>query len=262
MKNKPHYAITSVDHALQLAVLLQVEGRLSVSDAAERLGVARSTAHRLLSMLVYRDFAVQDGDRRYSPGPVLSLGVHSPSRVSLLRSVALPHLERLADRVEESTNLQILAGDHVRFIATVEGRQTLRVGDREGMVFPAHLTSGGRMILADLPPDELESLYAPQRWADRPGQRPDLAALRRDLATVRERGFAINAERTESGVTAIGRAVRIAPGTAEAAVTVSMPTARFAEERLPQLVTALAMTARDIEEELARELAREQGASG
>ena len=51
MKNKPAYAITSVDHALQLATVLQVEGPLTVSEAAERLGVARSTAHRLLSML-------------------------------------------------------------------------------------------------------------------------------------------------------------------------------------------------------------------
>ena len=44
-----------------------------MSEAAERLGVARSTAHRLLSMLLYRDFAVQDEDRRYDAGPVLSL---------------------------------------------------------------------------------------------------------------------------------------------------------------------------------------------
>jgi len=59
VKNKPTYSIDSVDHALRLAGLLQQEGPLRVADAAERLGVARSTAHRLLAMLVYRDFAVQ-----------------------------------------------------------------------------------------------------------------------------------------------------------------------------------------------------------
>jgi IclR family acetate operon transcriptional repressor len=67
VKNKPPYAIESVDHALVLAQLLQQEGSLRVTDAAERLGVSRSTAHRLLAMLVYRDFAEQTDDRRYRP---------------------------------------------------------------------------------------------------------------------------------------------------------------------------------------------------
>ena len=67
------------------------------------MGVARSTAHRLLSMLSYRDFAVQDGDRRYSAGPVLSLAARTHSRAALLRAVAMPHLTVLTGRVAEST---------------------------------------------------------------------------------------------------------------------------------------------------------------
>ncbi|MGK5170840.1 IclR family transcriptional regulator [Geodermatophilus sp. CPCC 205761] len=255
MKNAPAYAIASVDHALQLATALQVEGSLSVSEAAARLGVARSTAHRLLSMLVYRDFAVQDDSRRYVAGPVLSLGARSQSRTALLRTIAMPHLQVLVERVDETANLQILAGDHVRFIASVECSQALRVGDREGMVFPAHLVSGGKLMLADLPDAQLEAFYAEEKWVDRPGERPDLAALRKELRVVRERGFAINAGRTETGLTAIGRAVRLPGEPAEAAVSVSMPTVRFSESRLPQLVAALALTARDVEQDLARALA-------
>ena len=92
MKTPPTYAIASVDHALRLATMLQLEGTLTVADAAERLGVARSTAHRLLQMLVYRDFALQDEARTYHAGPVLQLAEHSRSRTSLLRSAALPLL--------------------------------------------------------------------------------------------------------------------------------------------------------------------------
>ena len=65
LKTPPPYAIASVDHALRLAAMLQLEGGLTVSEVAGRLGVARSTAHRLLAMLVYRDFAVQDENRLY-----------------------------------------------------------------------------------------------------------------------------------------------------------------------------------------------------
>lgn len=255
MKNRPTYAIASVDHALQLAMILQVEGPLTVSEAAERLGVARSTAHRLLSMLTYRDFAMQDGDRRYCAGPVLSLAGRSHSRAALLRTVAMPHLAVLSERVAESTNLMVLAGDHVRFLASVEGTQALRVGNREGMVFPAHEASGGVLLLADLMPEQFDAIYSDERWSDRPDERPDPKALRREMRRARERGFALNDGRTETGVTAIGRAVRGPDGLAEAAVSISMPKARFSRSVLPQLVAALAVTTADIERELAAAVA-------
>lgn len=90
LKTPPPYAITSVDHALRAATMLQLEGALTVTEVAERLGVARSTAHRLLAMLVYRDFAVRDEQRVYHAGPVLELATHSRSLVSRLRTAALP----------------------------------------------------------------------------------------------------------------------------------------------------------------------------
>jgi len=250
VKNRPAYAITSVDHALQLATILQVEGPLTVSEAAERLAVARSTAHRLLSMLCYRDFAVQDGDRRYVAGPVLALAARSHSRAALLRDVAMPHLRALTDRVAESTNLMVLSGDHVRFVGSVEGTQVLRVGNREGAVFPAHLSSGGVLLLADLPDEQLEAIYSDERWTDRPG-RPAPAALRREMRLARKRGYSLNNGRTELGVTAIGRGVRDPDGRAEAAVSISLPTARYSRTVLPTLVAALAATTADIERDLA-----------
>jgi len=147
-RTRPAYAIDSVDHALRLAAMLQHEGALSVSEAADRLGVARSTAHRVLAMLVYRDFAVQGPDRRYHAGPVLELATHSRSLTARLRAVALPHLDGLVLVLGESANLMIRTGDRVRFIASAESTRALRVDRREGMVFPAHLVSGGLVLLA------------------------------------------------------------------------------------------------------------------
>ncbi|ADU49914.1 IclR family transcriptional regulator [Intrasporangium calvum] len=257
MKNKPHYALQSVDHALQLAVILQVEGPQTVTEVARRLDVARSTAHRLLSMLVYRDFARQGGDRRYYPGPVISLEAGGSDHTGVLRGVAMPHLQVLVDRTGESANVMVLAGDYVRFIASVESPHTFRVGNREGMVFPAHLTSGGKPMLADLSPEERADLYDPARWEGREDERPDVDALERELEVVRRRGFAINRDRTETGVTAIGRGLRVAEQTS-AAVTVSMPTVRFQEERLVDVVSALALATRDIEHDLEARLHAER----
>jgi DNA-binding IclR family transcriptional regulator len=250
MKTRPSYAISSVDHALHIATMLQLEGRLTVSEAAERLGIARSTAHRLLSMLVYRDFAVQDENRAYHAGPVLELAAHSRSEASRLRGAALPHLHRLVEILDESVNLMVRTGDTARFIASVECDRALRVGNREGMVFPAHRVTGGLVLLAELPDGELEALYAPERYVERPDEQPDLAALRRDLHRIRRQGFALNNERSERGVVAVGRPVRRPDGTAAAGISVSMPSARYDPHRLQSYVAALGLTADAVEAHL------------
>jgi IclR family transcriptional regulator, acetate operon repressor len=243
VKNRPAYSIDSVDHALQLAVLLQAEGPLRVTEAAARLGVARSTAHRLLAMLVYREFAEQDADRRYVAGPVL--GRRAPAEpVAELRRLALPHLRALTERTGETTNLMVVLGDRARFVATVECAQVLRVGDREGRMLPAHLASGGKAVLAGRPEDEVAALYA--------GADPavDVAALLRELRRVRRRGFALNDRSTEPGVTAVGQAVRVPAGGAPAAISIAMPTARFRRDRLAGWAADLADTVERLEREI------------
>jgi DNA-binding IclR family transcriptional regulator len=251
LKTPPPYAIASVDHALRVAAMLQLEGGLTVSEVAERLGVARSTAHRLLAMLVYRDFAVQDGDRVYRAGPVLELAAHSQSQTSLLRAAALPHLRRLVDLLEETANLAIRTGDTARFIASVECRQALRVGSREGMVFPAHRTTAGLLLLAELSESQLDQVYAAERYRDRPEERPDLGSLRAELARIRRKGFAVNRERSERGLVAVGVMVHGADGGPQAGLSVSMPSVRYDTHQLPSLVAMLKAAGHSLETDLA-----------
>jgi DNA-binding IclR family transcriptional regulator len=252
MKRRPPYAVSSVDHALQIATMLQLEGRLTVSQVAERIGIARSTAHRLLGMLVYRDFAVQDDSRGYHAGPVLELAAHSPSEASRLRAAALPHLHHLVELTNESANLIVRTGDTARFIASVECDQALRVGNREGMVFPAHRVTGGLVLLAELDADQLEELYAEEKYADRLDERPDLARLHADLAQIRKQEFAVNEGRSERGVVAVGCPVRRPDGSAAAGLSISMPSVRYEPRRLRSLVAGIGLAARAVEAELER----------
>lgn len=245
-KAAPAYAVTSVDHALRIATMLQLEGALTGSQIAERLGVARSTAHRLLQMLVYRDFAVQDDARVYHPGPLLQLAEYSGSRTARLRAAALPHLHHLVGVVEESANLAIRTGMTVRFIASVECGQALRVGSREGMVFPAHQATAGLLLLAELDAEELAAVYSPHQAE--PDEGLDLARLGSDLTRVRRSGFAVNQGRSERGVVAVGVPVRDGEGAVLAGVSVSMPSIRYDKSRLPGLVAALNSTAAAIED--------------
>jgi len=244
MRNPPRYAINSVDHALRLALLLRHEGPVRGADAAERLGIARSTAHRLLAMLVHWDFAEQLDDRTYAAGPVWRHGDaagESPRSASGIRAAAVPHLRELTRVTDETSNVQVLFGTNVRFLVSVESTQVLRVGDREGRLLPAHLTSGGKAILAGLPADR-----RPRHLA----AGVDVEALARELRAVRRRGFAVNDQATERGVTAIGRVVRDPHGTPVAAVSLALPSVRFRRSALPHLTAPLARAVTAVESSL------------
>jgi IclR family acetate operon transcriptional repressor len=246
MENQsPSYPIQSVDYALQLLLILKRDGLLRVSDAAAELGVARSTAHRLISMLRFRGFVEQAPDRTYRAGSAFADLGGGPSSATALLGIARPHLVRLTDKVGETSNLMIRTGAEIQFIDSVESKNTLRVGSRAGVRIAARLTSGGKVLLADLPFDEVTLLH--------PGLTGDpavLSGLKRTLSVTRRQGFGTNFQESERGVIALGMAVRGTAGTAIAAVTVSAPTVRFNRSQIVNLIPALAETTEGIRSDI------------
>jgi IclR family acetate operon transcriptional repressor len=252
VKNRPPYAIESVDNALRVLQALRDSGQVRVSEVAAELGIARSTAHRLLAMLVYRDFAVQAEDRSYQPGPALSAGPLRGEPAQRLRQLMRPHMEALCDQVAETINLVVRLGTQTRFLHTVESAQVLRVGDRQGTVLPAWKTSGGKALLAELPDAQLTALL---RGGG--GHPPDgmTAAERRalvsELRLVRDQGYAENIEESESGLSAIGVCLRDNAGDPVAALSVSAPSVRYTPDRvrlfLRELKAAVASAQLDLD---------------
>jgi DNA-binding IclR family transcriptional regulator len=163
-----------------------------------------------------------------------------------------PHLRQLVDEVGETANLMVLVGRHIRFIASAECDHVLRVGDREGRMLPAHLASGGRVLLARLSDEQLDRLFGADTGDDTPtyelddGESIDRRNLRRTLRQIRRQGFAVNNQATETGVTAVGHAV----GNTNAALSLALPTARYSRHDLPRYVEALRIAAARIEREL------------
>ncbi|MFJ3958262.1 IclR family transcriptional regulator [Arthrobacter sp. NPDC090010] len=256
LREKPPYPIESVDNALRLLQRLRDVGALRLKDAAEEIGVAPSTAHRLLAMLVYRGFAVQDGSKRYLPGPSLGIGPAGLAWTSRLRRAAQVHLEMLAAKTGETVSLTIRVGTSTRFLDTVEGSGILRVGDRQGAVLPARFTSGGKALLAALDDGELGELFLGPTAA---AAGEDIGAeafegLLAELHGVRQRGFAANIEGTETGVSALGEAVRDRAGRPVAAVSVAVPSSRFRAVLEGGLVGRLHAAVRQLERELAEQL--------
>jgi DNA-binding IclR family transcriptional regulator len=153
------------------------------------------------------------------------------------------HLRALHDELGETCHLMVLEGNGTRFLDCVECTHVLRVGSRVGMLLPAHCTSGGKTLLAELSAAQLTALY-PRELPGAPGGVPvQLNALRRQLASIRRRGYATNFEESDRGIVAAGACVRDSAGRAVAALAVAAPSARCPRSRVPALAAAVVAAA-------------------
>jgi len=252
-KRKPTYSLESVDNALHLIQVLRDEGRLRLKDAAQQLGIAPSTAHRLMSMLVYRGFAVQDESRTYLPGPSIGVPPVSVGWTKQLRRLAQPHLELLLSRLGETVNLMIRVGTSVRFLQTIESSQFLRVGDRQGSVLPARHASGGKAMLAELDTAHLARLYQTQSsaFSSERMSTQEFDELVEELRRVRDHGYAVNTEETEAGLVAVGAVLTNRTGVAVGAFSVAAPATRSGELLKEDSIGLILATRAGIERDIA-----------
>lgn len=128
-KPGPAYPISSVDNALRLVLMLRDQPRLRLSGIAVALGIAPSTAHRLLAMLVHHGFVRQeDGTGAYVAGPaLLDLGLAAVRNLDI-RTYARPILADLARKTGETVHLAQLEGTKTRYLDAAESGHPERLG--------------------------------------------------------------------------------------------------------------------------------------
>lgn len=249
----------SASNALRLVLMLGERGRVRVTDVAQKLCVSPSTAYRLLAALSHYGFATQDEGRSYVQGPAYARLRLSPSDQGTVQLIVSPHLTKLSATVGETTHLMILEGTSVRFIFSAEGPGALRVSSRLGMVLPAHSTSGGKALLAELANAELRKLY-PDGIPRTPGSKiKTVDDLIKALAVVRKQKFAENFDESEPGITAVGVAVHHHSGAPVAALSISTPTVRYRPEHVTDLVKHLRQVAARIETQILGTVLRSAG---
>jgi DNA-binding IclR family transcriptional regulator len=237
---EPTYPIESVDRALRLIAALRDQGPLRLSTASDLLGCGRSTAHRLLAMLTYHGFADQDVETRiYRAGRVL-LDHDRPPFDALLVEVARPVLKVVASGTGETAHLTLLQGNSAVFLETVESTNEVRTRSRRGVSYPAHCTSGGKVLLAQLDDEELRGRFEmPSLDRLTPasiGTRDELFA---QLATIRRRGYAVNNGESQIGVGAVAVVVPSHPSLPRVALAVAGPSERVNSERFERLARDL-----------------------
>jgi IclR family transcriptional regulator, acetate operon repressor len=244
---QPAHPISSVENALRLLVILRDRQQIRVSEASAELGVARSTAHRLLAMLHSYGLVEQGRDRAYRVGPVLAeIGLSALRQVDVREHIR-PFLEQLVAELGETAHLIVREGLNCRFLESVEGTHALRTTARVGIAYPVHATSGGKALLAELTEDELLQLFPD---AELPGHFGTRAALFAELEEIRRDGYARNRGESEPGIAAVGLVLRTSSGRIAGALAVSAPETRMTEERHVEVLQALRRVAEEAQRRL------------
>ncbi len=224
---------------------------LTLSDVARSTGLTRAAARRFLLTLADLGYVRTDG-RWFTLSPrILELGYAYLSSLSL-PEVAEPHLERLVAEVHESSSVSVLDGEDIVYVARVPTARIMTVSINVGTRFPAYATSMGRVLLSQLPDDDLEAyLERVELVPLSPRTLTSHDALRAALAKVHSQGWALVDQELEEGLRSIAAPIRDRTGRTVAAVNLSAHASRMSiEQGRRRLVPPLLATAARIEADL------------
>lgn len=240
--------LSSVANAILLMKSFSDEhSELGISALAERLGLAKSTVHRLASTLVEAGMLEQNPETgKYRLGLALfELGSLVRRRIDISLE-AKPWLMTLREQTDETVDLSILDHGGVVCVNFLESKQMNRISSGIGLRKPVHCTAEGKALIAFQPPATIERILAGKLERRTPRTLVDPGKLKEELAGIRARGYATDDEEYELGVRSIAAPIRDDSGNSIAAVGVAGPTQRLTKTRLAGLARYVTDAARAI----------------
>ncbi len=224
---------------------------LGVTEIAGRLGLPKSTVHRILGTLESQGFVQQDPvTSQYQLGlKLMELGALVGTR-AVLRQVSLPMLQALSGETEETVLLVVYDEGDVVYLDALECPQPVKIDARPGRRLPAYCTGSGKAFLSFMPQSEVESVIAGPLTARTPNTITDPAKLRENLAETRRRGYSISNEEYAVGIRAVGAPILSQSGEIWGVVAVAGPAFRLPDERIRVIGERTVAAARQISERI------------
>jgi IclR family transcriptional regulator, KDG regulon repressor len=237
--------LSSVATAIRLLkAFSEDEVEIGISAMARRLGLAKSTVHRLAVTLVSEGLLEQDRENgKYHLGIALfRLGALVRRRMNV-SSEARPYLFDLREKINESVHLAILDETEIMYVYNLEGTHAIRMRSDIGVRKPAYCTAEGQAILAFQPDDIIERVIAAGLTARTPKTITSAEKFIRELATTRQRGCAIEDEESELGMISIAAPIRDDSGDVVAAVGIAGPVTRLSKKSIATVMPHVIATA-------------------
>lgn len=231
---------------LDVLEVLDRGGPTTLAGLARETGIAKSTLHRVCSIMFERGWAARDAyTGQIQLGPRVAWLAHT-APVSPLTAGFHGVARRLVAHHNETTCLTVLDGRESVFIAKEETTHEVRLVTAVGSRLPAFAAASGRVLLADRPEEEVAALYADCELVTPTGRRlAGLEELFGILRDARRRGYAENIDDTALGLHCLAVPVG-PPGRVAAAITLCVPTGRMSAARKREMLPDLLSAAQDI----------------
>jgi len=225
--------IAGVERALDVLSLFASDGvrDLGVTEVADRLGLSKAVVHRILSSLRVKGYVeLDDASRRYALGPAaLTLGLSYLNRVDV-QDVARSSLREIVDRTNETATQSVRAGWNRVYVAQVTPARDIKMVVQLGGAFPLHAGASSKAFLAFLPEELREAYFEHTFERLTPETITDPRTLQRDLAAVRERGFAVSYGERQAGAGSVAAPVFDHTGAPVSVLSACGPVERFRDE--------------------------------
>ncbi|HWE53800.1 MAG TPA: IclR family transcriptional regulator [Bryobacteraceae bacterium] len=230
-----------LDRTFQILDVLAQEGPvLGVTEIATRLGLHKSTAHRLIMVLESRRFLERDMSGKCHLGSrVMQLGLAVLAQLDIAE-VARPHLRRLVAETGETAQVGVVKEDDIVAIASAQSFRSLRLATTVGTRIPAHCTALGKSILAFSSRDVAASVLRKDAFkCFTPNTITSPARLRDELQRVRQLGYACDNEEWEKGLRCLSAPIRDSSREVVGAVGIAGSDIRLTENRTRMLAAAV-----------------------
>jgi DNA-binding IclR family transcriptional regulator len=240
---------SSIEKAIDVLFCFDLQRpQLRLVDISQRLGLHKSTAHRLLSLLKKKGLVVVDPTTQlYSLGPALVELAWIVLRQQDLRSLCRPYLEQLRQVTNETVSLNIRMGNRRVCIEELPSDQEVKYSQAMGLTAPLHVGAPGKALMAFLPADERERVLATLTLEPlTPETITDLDALRAELDRTRVRGYAVSIGERSPWAAAVAAPIRDRSGQTLVAVSVLGPSHRLTAKVLKELGGQVIKVAREI----------------
>lgn len=225
--------MNSIEKTLAVLRALSVPGSpYQLAAIAEAAELGKTSAHRILQVLVRNNYAQARGDGTYAPGPALrALG--GPGGQPDIAATARPVLTELQRMTGHTVHFAVRSGRMAVYVSKIEGDKPYQMASRIGMQIHLHCTAIGKAVLSTLPESEVDELLAAadENLEDTTRPVPDRVELHKQLHAIRKRGYAIDDQENEPEVRCVGAPVYAAEGSVLGGVSVSGLTFVFSLEQ-------------------------------
>jgi IclR family KDG regulon transcriptional repressor len=246
MRNEPKYYLKTLGDAFRiLNVIGQSHEPRGIAELSDETGMGRSKTHRILDNLRYWGVVEQDPkNRKYLLGNrLIALAMNKLKTVDLIK-LASPVLADIVEKCEETVHLAVLEEGQVLYLDKREGPQAVGIISKVGQRLPAHCTGLGKVLLAFSEEDLVDRIIdhiGLKRFTKHTITEKNI--LKKELANIRMRGYALDREEIEEGLCCIAAPVRNYTGEVVAAISVSIPAFRFTDEKQVHLTEQITLSA-------------------